>query len=839
MFKYRKRQLEKQTNSALPETGEHNTAKKLANIAFSYRGWVVGICAIITLFMGYQSTQLNANANFEGMLPQTHPYIENYFDNQSELQGLGNTLSIVVENKDGTIFDAEYLSALEKLHNAIFLLPGVDRPWMKSLWAPVTRWTEVTEEGFEGGPVMPRGYDGSPKTMELLRKNISSAALVGNMVGHDLKSSMITVPILPLNPETGEPIDYAQFSKALKASIAEAAVDPSINVRVTGFAMLVGELLDGLTYVAIFFAMTLAIVVVLLFWYIRCLLSASLVIVCSIAAVIWQLGMISSLGYNLDPYTVLVPFVVFAVGVSHGAQIMNGVVSDVGMGETKLTAAKMTLKRLFIPGIAALVSDAVGFAVLVVIDIPVIRDLAVTASIGIAALIVTNLFLLPIMFSYTGVSSKAAHRLAGNTQSQDSQVNEFRRIVQWAGRLTEPRVSFIVLAGASVLGVVGLIGSSYTQVGDLDEGAPELWPDSTYNRDAAYTNAHYSLTSDVFAVMVKTPPGGCSEYETLVEIDRLQQVLEQVPGVLHTDSLANRVRQQVAGTFEGNPKWNAIPRNERMSSTAIHEMTGWGSEMVNRSCSLVPVLAYLEDHQASTLASVLRAAEEFSITHSTPDRQFLLAAGSSGIDAIRNIVVESASLQTLIYVYIAVILVSFIALRSWRAVVVAVIPLMLTSLIAYALMAALGIGITVATLAVVALGVGTGIDYAMYLLSVQLHHQRLGKSLKLSYMLALETAGKVVALIGFTLAAGVLMWIWSPIKFQADMGVLLTFMFLWNMLGALILIPALSRVLMRTEHLTKGHSGGVQPGVNEELLTVDSVSYVPFDGRRDLAIERS
>ena len=109
----------------------------------------------------------------------------------------------------------------------------------------------------------------------------------------------------------------------------------------------------------------------------------------------------------------------------------------------------------------------------------------------------------------------------------------------------------------------------------------------------------------------------------------------------------------------------------------------------------------------------------------------------------------------------------------------------------------LHIGVKVATLPAIALGVGIGVDYALYLLSVQLAEQRAGATLKDAYMRSIMFTGKMVALIGMTLAAGVFTWAFSPIKFQADMGILLTFMFIWNMLGALLLIPALSHFLLK------------------------------------------
>jgi predicted RND superfamily exporter protein len=214
---------------------------------------------------------------------------------------------------------------------------------------------------------------------------------------------------------------------------------------------------------------------------------------------------------------------------------------------------------------------------------------------------------------------------------------------------------------------------------------------------------------------------------------------------------------------------------------------------------MLTLYVYLRDHKAQTLARVVDHVEAFAKANDGPNAQFLLAAGSAGIEAATNSVVRAAWRQMLFLVYGAVVLLAFVTFRSWRAVVVAVLPLVLTSVLAEALMVGLGMGVKVATLPVIALGVGIGVDYALYILSVTLAQLRAGKSLSEAYYRALLFTGRVVLLTGVTLAAGVITWTLSPIKFQADMGLLLAFMFLWNMLGALVLLPALAHFLFKQE----------------------------------------
>jgi predicted RND superfamily exporter protein len=774
----------------------------LERLIFNYRQIVIALCVLATITFAYLiQSRLELNASFEKIMPQSHPYIKNYLQNKDQLRGLGDSLRIVVENPKGNVFDADYLETLRQINDEVFLVSGVDRAWMKSLWMPVVRWTEVTEEGFTGGPVIPESYDGSVASLSLVGQNVARAGIVGSLVANDYRSSMIFVPMLSVDA-SGHRIDYKKLRTHLETIRAKYESEGKVKIYIVGFSKLVGDLMAGLEKIMLYFLIATLIAGIIIFTYTKCLRSTTLVLFCSFIAVIWQLGLVAALGFEIDPYSILIPFLVFAIGVSHAAQKMNGIMQDIGRGTHQLIAARYTFRRLFLVGLTALLADAVGFAVLMVIDIPVIRELALTASIGVAVLIFTNLILLPVLLSYTGVSQKAAIASL-DTEHQEKTGQGLGKLWQLLDKFTERKYATIAVSVAFVIAVSGLLVSTKIKVGDLDAGAPELRANSQYNQDNAYITKNYALSSDVFAVIVKTPPDGCMKYQTLVAADRLAWSLEQVQGVQGTSSLVNAVRQITAGSYEGNPKWFTINRNQEVINYGAQQASTSWPDLFNFECSVMPVIAYLHDHKADTLNEVSAVAEDFAKKNNTPEHQFLLAAGSAGIDAATNSVVKEANRQMLLYVYAAVIVLCWIAFRNWRAVTVAVIPLMITSILCEALMVILGMGIKVATLPVIALGVGIGVDYALYLLSVQLAHQRRGMPLAEAYQSAVHFTGKVVALIGVTLAGGVVTWIFSPIKFQADMGILLTFMFILNMIGALILIPALSHFILPTEKVVK------------------------------------
>jgi len=766
-------------------------------VFFNHRVWVMAVCLLLTLLLGWQATRLRLNASFEKTIPTAHAYIVNYFANKANLAGQTNAMRIAVETTGASIFDKAYLETLQKLSDEIFLLPGVDRPFMKSLWTSNTRWVAVTEEGLDGNTVMGDSYDGSPAALAEVRTNVERSGEIGQLVAGDFKSSIIFVPLLDKNPKTGEALDYGELSRQVEL-LRDKYQNEHIRIHVTGFAKVVGDLIEGLQQVLMFFGLALAICAAVLFGYTRCSRSTALVVACSVIAVVWQFGLLALLHYELDPYSVLVPFLVFAIGMSHGAQKMNGIMQDIGRGTHRVVAARYTFRRLFVAGLTALLCDAVGFAVLALIKIQVIQDLAAVASIGVAVLIFTNLVLLPILLSYVGVSPVAAQRslrLEAADDAVDTTQTSAVRPWLWTqlDRFTQRGPALVAIGVSVLLAALGYAVSLRLNIGDLDPGAPELRADSRYNRDNDFMARHYAASSDILVVMVATPEDQCTRYDTLARVDRLAWRLEQLPGVESTNSMPALSKLAMVGYNEGNLKWfELIPNASALGGV----QTRAPRELFNQGCSFLSLSVYLKDHKAETLTRVVDEVERFIAANSTPDERFMLAAGSAGIDAATNIVVKRAMHEMLLWVYGAVVLLCWVTFRSWRAVVCAVLPLVLTSILCEALMVGLGMGVKVATLPVIALGVGIGVDYALYVLSVMLARLRAGDSLSAAYHHALQFTGRVVMLTGITLALAVGTWAFSPIKFQADMGILLAFMFVWNMVGALVLLPALARFLL-------------------------------------------
>lgn len=766
----------------------------IERIIFTNRPVILGVFLLLTAFFAYNASQIKPDASFERLIPLEHPFIKNMLDNRDDLENLGNSIRMAVAVKDGDIFNKAYMETLSEITDELFYLSGVDRSGLKSLWTPNVRWIEVTEDGFQGGPVIPDGYDGTEESLNTLRQNILKSGQVGRLVADNFKSTIVYAPLFEINPETQEPLDYKQFSLELEEKIREKyqAKNVNVDIHIIGFAKKVGDLIEGIGAIATFALITLGLTFTFLFIYSRCFIGTLVPVLTSVVAVIWQLGILKLLGYGIDPYSVLVPFLVFAIGISHGVQIVNQIAVQQAHGYNPLMSARLSFRALARPGILALVSDAIGFLTLLFIEIDVIKDLAVAAGVGVAVIIVTNLILHPVTMSYTGLS-KGGQKHAKKADMSD---HKTWRVLSFMAHPSVAPISIVI----AILGcAIGLYYQKDLKIGDLDKGAPELRADSRYNLDNAYIISNYSTSADILVVMIKTEPEECATYELMDVMDRMQWRLENTDGVESTASLVSVSKLVTKALNEGSFRWFELSRSEAIINSSIQRAP---SGLVNSDCSMTPMIVYLEDHEAETLERVVDTMNGLIEEFPSENYEFLLGAGNAGVEAATNEVISKAKTVMLLSVYAVVSFLCLITFRSVAAVICIVTPLALTSVLCEALMAQLGIGVKVATLPVIALGVGIGVDYGIYIYSQLEAKLKEGLPLQDAYFETLITTGKAVSFTGLTLGIGVCTWIFSPIKFQADMGILLFFMFIWNMIGSLWLLPALARFLVRPKKAT-------------------------------------
>jgi len=805
------------------QSGKGGFISAAEGFVFGARKALLVVFAIVTVVMIGLASQLRVDAGFKKQIPLDHEYMQTFLDYEAEFGG-ANRVLIAVVARDGDIFSLPFMQTMEKITNDTISLDAVDNARVRSIFTPNVRFVEIVEDGFAGGNVIPAtfapnapGFEATQEDFDTIRDNIVKAGIIGRLVSQDFAGAMVWAELVPEGGAGGQKLDYQEVAAQLEALRATYEND-QVSIHIIGFAKIVGDIAEGAKSVLAFFGIAIAITFVLLIMYSGSFRLAAWTVLAAMTAVVWMLGTLRLLGFGIDPMNILTPFLVFAIGVSHGVQMINSWLSERLFGGVEGTAeelaashgvgseeaARRTFRRLIVPGSVALLSDCIGFVTILFIQIRIIQELAITASIGVAIILITNLMLLPILLSMTGFGR----------YSERFRKQRIRRAAKpfflWGllAQFSRPVPAMAAILVACVLAWFGWEKAQQMQVGDSEEGVPELRQDSRYNEDARTISAAFGLGIDMINVIVEMAPQACTEsFHAMEQVDRFAWHMENVPGVQQVINLAGVSKIINSGWNEGNVRWRVIPRDRfvmRQNLQGIETDTG----LLNQGCSAIPVQIFLEDHKADTISRVVDAVKQFREAHGAYDIRFLeaveaepesmidrinlrLATGNAGVMAATNEKVSEAQIPMMIWVYAAVVLLCLLTYRSLMATVCIILPLMLVSVLANALMAHLNIGLKVNTLPVAALGVGIGVDYAIYIYSRMREFLDKGETLSEAYAHALKLTGTAVLFTALTLAAGVGTWIFSVLKFQADMGILLGFMFLMNMIGAIILLPAL------------------------------------------------
>jgi predicted RND superfamily exporter protein len=821
-------------------TAQPNRFQRAAEtLVFGNRIAVLLVFTLITVAMAYFASQLRVDAGFKKMIPLKHEYMQTFLDYEANFGG-ANRILIAVMDKSGNMFNQPFFQTMENITQDAKAIEHVDEARVSSIFTANVRFVEVVEDGFAGGNVIPAtftpnvdGFQATPEQFATIRANIEKASIVGRLVAKDFSGAMVWVDLVPEDPAHGVTIDYTKINDQLEA-IRHKYENEHTTVAIIGFAKMIGDISNGAKSVIVFFFITIAFTWLLLFAYSASVKLASLTVFCALVAVVWMLGALRLLGFGIDPMNMLTPFLIFAIAVSHGEQMINrfrgeiffggleeGTVEELSQrtGVDAHTAARLAFRMLLVPGAVALIAGCIGFATILIIPVRIIFELAVTATVGVALIILTDLVLLPVLLSYCqlrNLERKRAYRLR--------QLTKFDKLWAVLARLSRPLpAAIVILIGIAIWGTAAHFGKK-VMIGDAQKGVAELKSDARYNRDAVLISDKFALGVDILNVIAEGAPNACTtSYPVMETLDRFAWNMRNVEGVAQVITLPMAAKIVNGGWNEGNIRWRVLPRD---NDTLRQDTQGFETDsgLLNADCSAMPVMMFLTDHRAPTIDRVIAAVKQFrsdnhafvaganlrdTLTKQANDataegKTFVsdqvnlrLATGNVGVMAAINDEVRAVDHTMLYLLYAAVFLMCLISFRNPLAALCIVLPLVLVTELGHSLMVELDIGKKVNTLTVLALGVGIGVDYAIYIFARMRESMKQGRPLTESYFIALKTTGIAIFYTALTLAVGVGTWVFSELKFQADMGVMLTFMFVVNMIAAIVFLPALCRWLLK------------------------------------------
>jgi len=798
------------------------SSEAFARVMMRHKFAVLAIILAITALFAWKAVGVRFKNPTIELFPQNHPYVQTYVQYE-EVFGGANVVVMSLRVKEGDIYNEKTLAKIQRITKALELVPNVNNYQVLSLAQRKVKKTVVDEvEGYKSDPIMWPEIPTTPEGIADLKRTVYTSGRVrGGLVSLDDKATLILAGFFEKGVESpgdtlrqivkqraaAEGADAAErlgafervakgqawtlddtlFSAVMK--IAKAEVDRNTTVHVIGRPILLGWVYTQLPSLLTIFLLTIAAMVLVLVIYFRGALGVGIPVVTAALSAAWGIGFVGLLGHHFNPLLLVVPFIISARALSHSVQLIERFDEEYATHKDREKAAVATFAGVFKPGMLSILTDAAGIYVVAVTPIPLMEKLAVMGGFWLLSIIVADLIFNPLILSML-----PPPRLAkGGGKIID-------RILEWVHRTTLGWRRWAVLGVTAVVFVVGFGMASKVVIGDAQPGTPILWPSSEYNKDTAVIADAFGNTEILSVVVEGKDKNAIKTPEVLVAMERLQRKLEAMPEVSGTSSISDLVPEISKIMHGGDPKWELIPMDRRESGFYM-EMIFSGAEpgdlarFITNDAKDANLTVYLKDHKGTTLRAVIAAIKEFMTQNPLKDAQMRLAGNFGGLLAAVNEAIVVSEARVTIIAFSITFLLCALAFKSLFAGVFFLIPIGISNFLTYALMGALGIGLDVNSLPVVALGVGLGVDYGLYIVGRMEEDMRRGVGLQDAAHAGILTAGRAVLFTASTMVVGIVFWTFSLLRFKAEMGILLSFWMVMSALGGLILLPVLAVII--------------------------------------------
>jgi len=762
----------------------HHIFHKVDEVLFGVPYLWLGVIAAITVYFAIQVPGVKMYSDFSDLLPQGHPYIQLHNEIRDDFGGANNII-LSVEVEDGDIFTNETLRMIHKLTEKVDMLTGVNHNMVSSITHRTVRKVWLTETGdVNSAPY----YD--PMTEELsaaelaqMRQDVKANPRVyGLLVSPDFKAALIKATF------NEGALDYQAIFAGVQALRAEEA-HFGVKIYASGAPMLVGWVFTYVDQILQIFLYTLAVMVTLLLLYFRRLYGVALPLLGIVLSTTWGLGIISLLGYNLDPLTLVVPFLISARAMSHGIQLVERYYAELRNVSEPGQAAKNTFNSLFRPGSLGVVSDAIGLSLIALGSAPINTKMAHYASLWAFSVIFSVLIFIPLMLAVL----PRPRDIEQKESKLDAIMTSFSSVVG------SRKGAISVLSTVVILMVCGAYFSSWVQIGEAEPGSPLLYSDNDYNVSSKAINDKFPGSEELFVVARTDKEGGIKRPEVLRALEDLENYMLQDPALGGVKGVPGLIKQVNRIFHSNDPRWEQIPETSAyvggllFAYNASSPVPGADKEFIDTEQQRANMVFYYKDHKGETIRRAIYMVKQWVAETGSKVKGLTiqLAGGQIGVTAAIN---ESAyNTNMLIIPLVLGLIFLFVTLfySSLHAGLLMMCSMAFATALTYAYMGIKGIGINVNTVPIIAVGIGIGIDYSIYVMDRIREEIGTGLDLPTAVRRTFSTTCKAVAFTAITLISGVVMWVFiSDLRFQADAALLLSVMLILNAISAIFMVPS-------------------------------------------------
>ncbi len=754
------------------------------NFLFNNRKFVLVVIFLITAMFAWNIPAVRMLSDFADLLPQEHPYIQLHNSIRDTFGG-ANIIVMAMEVEEGTIFTNDSLDRVHRITQKLDSVSNINHNLVSSLTHRNTRKIFLTPDGT----IRSQNYydpHHDEYTEEQLAKIqgdvLASTNVYGLLVSPDMKSALIKGTL-----NEGQ-LDYGKVFEEIQAIRAEEAA-PGVKIHATGHPVLVGWVDSYSGDILLIFFYTILIVLGILVFYSRRLYGILLPLLGMILTSIWGVGFMGVFGYNLDPLMLVVPFLISARAMSHGIQKMERYFLELSRTGEKVPAARNTFNALFRPGALAIVADASALYLIGLGSVPINDKMAVYASFWAVCMVVTVLIVIPMLLAELPRPKNVAvkHTLARAI------FPKFAQVVGTKGR------SRAVLITCLVIALCATYFSSWVQIGEPEPGSPLLYHDHDFNISSTAINDRFPGAEELFIIARADENGGLKKPEIMKALTDFQNHMMLDPklgGVKGVNNLLTQVNQM---TRNNDPRWSVIPSIDQNIGGLLFMFMmsaptqGALQEYIDTDDRLANMVFYYKDHTGETIRRAIHMAKEWiDTTGSQVEGLHIdLAGGPVGVTAAIN---EEAYETNVIVVPAVLILILAFTLwfyGSFHSGFMMLVSMTFATTLTYACMGLLNMGLNVNTVPMIAVGIGLGVDYAIYMMDRIKEEMHVAEDVQDAIRRAVSTTGVAIALTATTLVGGIIMWVFiSELRFQADAARLLIIMLVMNMASAMFLVPA-------------------------------------------------
>jgi predicted RND superfamily exporter protein len=768
--------------------------KSFAEFTITYRKPILFIIIVITIFFACQLKKLKVRTDFSELFPQNHPYIK--INNEfRKMFGGANFLVIMVSAKEGDIFNVKTLKKVKYITESLETLPGIDRYKIVSIASMKLKIIRYTSWGMNVEPLMWPTVPATEDGLKKLKKDIFSSQFYGSYVSLDTKSTLIFADFFTDKPE------YKQIYTMLEKIRGEVE-DDNTTVSIAGLPMHLGVVRSLVQKVNYIMVGTALVIPILLFLAYRSFWGMLLVPSAGVISGIWGLGFMSIMDYNLDPLILAMPFLIALMAFRHSHQLYNRFYEEYLRYGNKLRGAQTVVEQMFLPGLTSVMTDAFGIAIVAIVPIPLLRNIAVACAFWSIITVFIGLILTPILLTYTPLSSRFISHMERERVKEEGRKGFANQFADWLGPwLIARRGRYTVMVVVLIILGFSYYWSERLIVGDAQVGSNLLYPSSRYNRDAERINRNLPLLNPMYIVFRGNEEYALQQnYQVMKDIINFSAYMTAHSGAVATEDVITPIMYMPKVLHEDEPKWIGLPANEKDARAYLYLLLTSGNpgdvdRFVDPKRMCTNIVAFFKDKTGPTIKKAIASAKEYisSSSHLPEEMSYEIAGGVIGVEAAVNEVVAEKQLQTLLIALFGVFVFCTINFRSWKVGLVLMIPLCISNFMAFAYMAINQIGLSISTLPVSAAGIGMGVDYGIYLVARLAEEKKRDSSVSLNDTLirTIQTYGKSIIFIAGTLVLGLLVWVLSPFKFQAQMGLMLAIILFLNCLGAVFLVPLL------------------------------------------------